>query len=397
MKSAYIKYGVYFVLAALFVLLLQLYFPSPINWNRNFNTQNKDPYGLYVFDRELPQLLSGQKLEKTALSPYEFLSDSSKISVEETTFLMIENYRAFDESSFKFLLENVKNGADLVISTEQFSGNLYKLLDSLELRRYNVNINKLHFVPKDFSKDTLEIRDTYHTIFKVKKPENHQVIAKLNNELGFISTKYGKGTVYLSSTPILLTNYYLLNENDDFSSFAEGFASILHKKNIIWFDANHPGFVADDQSILRVLFQHKSLRFAWYTLLFGLILYIIFYGKRKQRIVPIIEPIENTSVEYIETVGNLYFQENNHTQLIDKQIKYALYFIRSEWHIPTQNIDEEFKKRLQQKTQAEDRIIKEFIHFIHHFDVQHKYSQNDLLHFNQLLEKLKIDYGTFRK
>ncbi|HLV51232.1 MAG TPA: hypothetical protein VKY44_04675, partial [Flavobacterium sp.] len=109
MKSAYIKYGVYFVLAALFVLLLQLYFPSPINWNRNFNTQNKDPYGLYVFDRELPQLLSGQKLEKTALSPYEFLSDNKEISVEETTFLMIENYRALDESSFKSLLENVKN------------------------------------------------------------------------------------------------------------------------------------------------------------------------------------------------------------------------------------------------------------------------------------------------
>src|SRR5690554_7330509 len=80
MKSDYIKYGIYFALAALFVLLLQFYFPNPINWKRNFNTQSKDPYGLYVFNRELPQLLSGQKLEKTALSPYEFLTTNEEIS-----------------------------------------------------------------------------------------------------------------------------------------------------------------------------------------------------------------------------------------------------------------------------------------------------------------------------
>lgn len=397
MKSDYIKYGIYFALAALFVLLLQFYFPNPINWKRNFNTQSKDPYGLYVFNRELPQLLSGQKLERTALSPYEFLTTNEEISAEETTFLMIENHRSFDETSFKSVLEKVKNGADLVIANEQLHGNYYNLLDSLELKRYNIHTNKLYFVHKGFSKDTLEIRDTYHNIFQVKKPENHQVIAKFDNDLSFISTKYGKGTVYLSTTPILLTNYYLLNEKNDFSSFAEGFASVLHKKHIVWFDANHPGFVPDDQSILRVLFKHKSLRFAWYTLMLGLILYVIFYGKRKQRIVPLTEPVKNTSVEYIETVGNLYFQENNHTQLIDKQIKYTLYFIRSEWHIPTQTIDEEFRKRLQQKTQAEEQIIKEFTDFIHHFDLQRKYSQNDLLHFNQLLEKLNIDYGTFRK
>lgn len=365
MKSDYIKYGIYFVLAALFVLLLQLYFPSPINWNRNFNTQNKDPYGLYVFDRELPQLLSGQKLEKTALSPYEFLSDNSKISVEETTFLMIENHRAFDEPSFKSLLENVKNGADLVISNEQFRGNL---LDSLELKHYSVYINKLHFVHKDFSKDTLEIRDTYYTAFQVKKPENHQVIAKLNNELTFISTKYGKGTVYLSSTPILLTNYYLLNKKDDFSSFTEGFAAVLKNKNIIWYDTNNPDLISDDQSILRVLFQYKSLRFAWYTLLFGLILYVIFYGKRKQRIVPIIEPYKNTTVEYVETIGKLYYQENDHTALLKKQIKYALHYIRTNWYLSTHTLDHDFKQKLQHKTQVDPKEINEFVTFIKQFN-----------------------------
>src|SRR5690606_22326627 len=110
---------------------------------------------------------------------------------------MIENHRSFDETSFKSVLEKVKNGADLVIANEQFHGYYYNFLDSLELKRYNIHTNNLYFVHKGFSKDTLEIRDTYHNIFQVKKPENHQVIAKFDNNLSFISTKYGKGTVYL--------------------------------------------------------------------------------------------------------------------------------------------------------------------------------------------------------
>src|SRR5690606_34288153 len=149
-------------------------------------------------------------------------------------------------------------------------------------------------------------------------------IAKLDYELAFIATKFGKGTIYLNTTPILLTNYYLLNKDNDFSGFAESFASVIKKKNVVWFDVNYSSNEREkNQSIFRVLFKNKSLRFAWYTLIASLLLFVIFYGKRKQRIIPIIEPVKNTTVEYVETVGNLYFQENDITQLLQKQIQFS--------------------------------------------------------------------------
>ena len=341
MKSEYVKYGIYFFIAVLFVMLLQLYFPNPINWNKNFNTQNKDPYGLYVFNQELPNLLKDQKLSKTSLSPYEYFSDSLQSPINETTFLIVQNNNAFDKSSGIKLLEKVKEGADLVISLENYYYTFSNfILDSLEVNYYNEKVNQLYFVHENFSKDTLEIKDAYNYIYTVKHPENHQVLAKMEHNPVFISTKYGKGTIYLSSTPILLTNYYLLNEKKDFSKFTEAFTSVIKKKNVIWFDEYHDlNAQIQNQSIFKVLFKHKSLRFAWYTLIIGLILFVFFYGKRKQRIIPIVEPLKNTTIEYIETVGNLYYQENNHTQLLDKQIKYALNQIRVEWHITTQLMD----------------------------------------------------------
>src|SRR5690606_21425154 len=211
MKSGYIKYFVYFLLAALVVVFIQFYFPNPINWEKNFNTKNKNPYGLYVFNKELPKLLPKQTLTKTALSPYEYFLDN-KQTASKTTYLFVENRYGLDEISAKQILEKVSNGADLVIASESFY--------------YGNNIIL----------DTLKIKDEYNSIFTVKEPEKFTVIAKLNNNLSFISSKFGKGTVYITNTPILLTNYYLLNKKANTSVFAENFASFLKKERIVWFD-----------------------------------------------------------------------------------------------------------------------------------------------------------------
>ncbi len=398
MKTEYIKYFVYFLLAAFVVLFIQLYFPNPINWKRNFNTQSKDPYGLYVFNQELPHLLKDQKLTKTSLSPYEYFLDNEQTIDNKTTYLFVENKSGLDDVSVKQLLKKVSNGADLIIASESFYyGNSY-FLDTLRIHLHNIKTNNLHFVNKKSATDTLKIKDEYNSFFTVKNPVNYTAIAKLNNNISFVSTQFGKGTIYISATPILLTNFYILNKEFNSKIFTEEFVSFIKNENVIWFDENYnPNERESNNSIFNVILKYKSLRYAWYTLVIGLILFLIFYGKRKQRIVPIIEPVKNTTIEYIETVGNLYYQENNHTQLLNKQIKLALHFIRTEWKIVTQDINEDFKTKLQQKSLANSADINQFVNFITNFNAQKTYSQTDLIEFNQLLQKINIKYGKSRK
>ncbi len=398
MKTEYIKYFVYFLLAAFVVLFIQLYFPNPINWKRNFNTQSKDPYGLYVFNQELPHLLKDQKLTKTSLSPYEYFLDNEQTTENKTTYLFVENKSGLDDVSVKQLLKKVSNGADLIIASESFYyGNSY-FLDTLRIHLHNIKTNNLHFVNKKSATDTLKIKDEYNSFFTVKNPVNYTAIAKLNNNISFVSTQFGKGTIYISATPILLTNFYILNKEFNSKIFTEEFVSFIKNENVIWFDENYnPNERESNNSIFNVILKYKSLRYAWYTLVIGLILFLIFYGKRKQRIVPIIEPVKNTTIEYIETVGNLYYQENNHTQLLNKQIKLALHFIRTEWKIVTQDINEDFKTKLQQKSLANSADINQFVNFITNFNAQKTYSQTDLIEFNQLLQKINIKYGKSRK
>ena len=54
--------------------------------------------------------------------------------------------------------------------------------------------------------------------------------------------------------------------------------------------------------------------------LLSIILFIFFNAKRRQRIIPIIEPLVNSTVDFTKTIGNLYFQQNNNADLINKKI-----------------------------------------------------------------------------
>ena len=54
--------------------------------------------------------------------------------------------------------------------------------------------------------------------------------------------------------------------------------------------------------------------------MFGLILFIIFRGKRVQRIIPVISKLDNATVAFTRTIGELYYQHGDFTNIIEKKI-----------------------------------------------------------------------------
>ena len=77
----------------------------------------------------------------------------------------------------------------------------------------------------------------------------------------------------------------------------------------------------------------------------GLIL-LSFNAKRKQRIVPVEEPLRNTSLDFVKSIGNLYLQEGDFHDMMAKKAQYFLNKVRMDLLIDTQNLDEEFTKKI---------------------------------------------------
>ncbi len=140
------------------------------------------------------------------------------------------------------------------------------------------------------------------------------------------------------------------------------------------------------RSPLSVIFKYPALRATWLIFLYGLLLYVLFNAKRRQRIVPIIKPLKNTTIEFTQSIGNLYLQEINATSITAKKIIYFLDKIRNRYYLDTKTLDDEFVKRLHTKSGKDIQLIKEIVYRINKFNKNKYAEQENLIYFNQLME-----------
>jgi hypothetical protein len=85
-------------------------------------------------------------------------------------------------------------------------------------------------------------------------------------------------------------------------------------------------------------------------LLAAFVFYLIFRGKRMQKVIPPKEKMENTSVDFADTMSKLYLQYGQHKYIVFQQEKNLLNHIRSRYYIHAQKADEEYMARVSVKS-----------------------------------------------
>jgi hypothetical protein len=59
------------------------------------------------------------------------------------------------------------------------------------------------------------------------------------------------------------------------------------------------------------IFDYKSLRWAFFIITIGLLLFFLFRSKREQPVIPIHKETSNAGMSFVDTIAGLYFSENN--------------------------------------------------------------------------------------
>ena len=114
---------------------------------------------------------------------------------------------------------------------------------------------------------------------------------------------------------------------------------------------------------------------------------MVFNAKRRQRIIPIVKPLENTTVGFVKTISNLYYETQDHKNLIDKKITYFLEKIRSDYNLDTTNLNDEFITKLSQKSGKNKESVKKTINFINWLRTKNEFFEENLLKLNTHIEK----------
>lgn len=425
---------------------------KPIDWRATYGINDKIPLGLKVFNEEANTLFKNQNLEKFSETPYEFFYDSiineniysdantyeeevapveeiapvvvdsfavnevvdtvsydsdteyyenadttftapaiqteARNSKKGTIFSVTDQYQ-FDDASTQQLLFFAKEGNTIFISAKSFPK---ALKDSLQF-----DIKEREAYNTKFYSSTVSQKTPYHfeifpseLYFNKFNKSNTKILGNLHEGKyilpNFIEIKHGNGKFILHLQPIAFTNLYLLKDN---FKYTESVCSYIDTKNIYW---NVEGIEGDSisDSPLRFIFSQPALKWAWYLSLLSIILFMFFNAKRRQRIIPIKEPIKNTTIEFAKTIGNLYFLEKNHHDIAHKKIVFFLEKIRKDYYLDTTVLDETFVNRLQQKTSKDKTEIIKVINKINYIKNSSITSEKDLIELNTLIEKLNL-------
>lgn len=396
MNSTIKKYLFFLGFAILLIIVIDYNKPKPIDWSSSFSIEDKIPFGLYILNQEMDYLVKERKLERFNKPVYDFINDSLlQDSTGLKTLLLIENQSSINYPDTDKVLEFVAKGNTLFAVAGFFP---QSFTDTLKVNEFtysdanktvvwttNQSLSRQQFnLDKAYSYNFFSASDTLKTTVL-----GYQTTSSTPKVTNFIKIPFGRGFIFLNTQPKAFTNYSLLESNNHL--YVENVLSYLPKQPVYWKVITSTD--ADDETIssspLRFILQNPALKWAWYFILLGILIFAIFTAKRRQRTIPIIKPLPNTSVEFAKTIATLYSQSANYSDLMDKMIVYSLSKIRRIYMLDTRKLDEHFVQALHKMTLRDSEKIKKWVDLIEvHRANPQAATQESVIAFNTLTEEL---------
>lgn len=362
-----------------FALLLLLYFNlnrdkgPKHNWYQSFDKQSNEPYGTLFIKKMLEASHSGTKTTNEKEPIHRMLAGKK---FTKTDYVLIGQSIFLDPQDVDALKAFLNDGNHVFIAT----------LDPPESLLESVYTNDCDVpITYDFDLDSIVYANFYHPTlhrdrdymfsYRIKAEDFPYYWRRLDatvlcdstvglsslgyqgkDHVNFFRVSYGQadGQVYVHTAPLMFTNYFV--SQADKMEYASSVFRHLDGENLIWDEVGKVPFSKMQNpydSPLYYIMQQPALKYAWWMLLAGALLYIIFASKRTQRIIPVIEPKTNTSLEFLNVISSLHYQNPDHLDTARKKMKYFLYFIRARYGINATVFTQEHVKRLAEKAKVD--------------------------------------------
>jgi hypothetical protein len=231
----------------------------------------------------------------------------------------------------------------------------------------------------------------YGSVFTKIDDATTDILGDAEGLTNFIHLRAGKGNIYLHLSPLAFSNYFLLHKNN--IAYYEKVMSVIKPgvTKILWdeyfrYKGSENNNSGKKKSWLSVLFQYPAMRAALLTAIFTLLLYVLLEMRRKQRPIPVVTKPKNDSLDFVKTIGRLYYDKGDHKNLCRKMASYFLEHVRSKYKLPTGTLNDEFVKNLQFKTGVEETEVRRIVSFITYLEDVPAVSQKQLSDFHKQLE-----------
>jgi hypothetical protein len=387
------KYIAYIAILVGLLVLLLLSKSKQYDWTVTFSPEDKNPYGGYALNELLPTALGGQRVVHSFKTLYE-----SKDSLRGRSLFILCKSFVPDRPDTEVLLKHVHDGATVFISADFFYGAFADTLGIYTGDSFFQGEARL------FGKDTTRLRvvaagtDSIQT-YAIKRGNAFRYFQRVDSVPAWVLAKndlyqpvsirvaWGKGKLILNCTPMLFTNLHLLEGENH--RFAAHLLSYLPAREAWWSEYYHLGRM-EIATPLRFILQTEPLRWAYYLTIGALLLFIVFEAKRKQRVIPILRPLANTTLEFIGTIGLLYYQRADHKNMAEKKAQFFFDYVRTHWGISVSPTHPDFKTALMRKSGMDEATVQALLSTLQSYAAKAQLSGEELTYLCTLIDRFYL-------
>lgn len=369
-KSRSILIGILVLLVTLGILQETLR-SEPISWYPSYADFDDRPLGSEVFYNLLQttDVASDQRI--IGQNPYQFFEAHQD---QKADLLFFNSYVNLTEQEVGSALEWVDKGNNVLIASKGFPELLRDTLGLDNLVKYSYG--RFDLEEKQYELSWYHKEKPADQKFKLWKdldymyfdsiPKEMEVVSRIERLVdstdkkqvypNAIKADFGKGSFYLISTPVIFSNYFLVEEENYQYTFQ--LLEFLELSKPYYIDQYYKNVKKNISSPLYYLLTNDRLKTGYYLLIITLLIFVLFEGKRKQRPIKVIDPLVNKSLEFATTVAGLYFRKKDHKSIANKRIRSLNRYIRKEYQLDPENINDQFIEELAHKSHTKASQVK---------------------------------------
>ncbi|GAB1309371.1 hypothetical protein KH5_20540 [Urechidicola sp. KH5] len=377
--------------------------PTPVNWSPSYSSKHSIPLGAKVMRNELQTLFPNSNVVDIKEAPYYFLKDTTL----KGTYIFANNHIPTDDTEFEHILKFAARGNEVFMSSEGFKIDTLNI-DTELLITYNYSENLVYkFYHQSFKNTEFYFNKSYDNFHFTKvdtlKTEILGATGYLDNEntlsdegINFIRIKIGKGYVYLHTFPMLFSNYALLDdfENSDHVSIVLSYLNV--DTPTVYWDEYYKAGKSRIASPMHYILTNPALKWAYYTVIIAVLLFVIFEGRREQRVIPILSPLKNQTLAFTRTIANMYYEKSDHKRIAEYRIKHLLTYIKNQLRINPQPISKDYYIKVAARSGNELEVIERLFNYCNRLHQKNTVNKEELMKLNQMIESFKNSIKTNR-
>ena len=317
------EYRAYIIILSSVLLVYAVYDyykPDEANWIATYKVEDKDPFGTFILNERSKDLF-----DEPFATSFQTLSELDS----GNSILLIADKIEMEGADFTHLFELLEEGTNIFIASNRYNQRFMDTLKISSVTNFDLidsgvlfeQETKLTIGTESYGYPSALVSD----YFELDSVTSWSVLGFVEAGPVAISQNFGQGKLVLVSSPRVFTNFGMLfNENH---GAAANLLSSLPRGQVRYSMFYHSGR-SEASTPLRYFLSQPPLKWAVYLGLFIVIVFLMVDSWRKQRSIKIINPPVNASVEYVKTLGALFYREGNHNRTAQKLIDHFFSEIR---------------------------------------------------------------------